>query len=70
MLSAHGAVTEFDQHTCLGMGHIIIKAVQTLVTAGQHHMVREVAYYRWLNEGNGKTGEFYGSHPSWCALSG
>ncbi len=67
---AHGAVTEFDQHTCLGMGHIIIKAVQTLVTAGQHHMVREVAYYRWLNEGNGKTGEIYGSHPSWCALSG
>ena len=32
------------------MDHIVVKAVQTLITAGQHHLVRDAAYYRWLNE--------------------
>jgi hypothetical protein len=44
---AHGAVVSFDDYTADGLGNILAKAVQTLVTAGLHHLISERAYYRW-----------------------
>jgi hypothetical protein len=44
---AHGAVAVFDQRTAYAMGHIIVKATQTLITAGLHHMTAETAFMDW-----------------------
>src|SRR5262249_55191060 len=44
---AHGAVVQYDEPTHLGMGHLLLKATQMLVGAGEHHMTRECAWYRW-----------------------
>ena len=46
---AHGAMTAYDSFTSEGLGHIFVKASQTLVTAALHHLVSERAYYRYLN---------------------
>jgi len=53
---AHGAVTTFDDRTSDGLGHIVVKAGQTLVTAGLHHLIRERAYFRWVSERNKQDG--------------
>ena len=47
---AHGAVVAFDPRTAYAMGHIIVKAAQTLVTAGLHHMTAETAFMSWKAE--------------------
>lgn len=47
---AHGAIIRFDQRTISGIGHLFIKSIQGLVTAGIHHMNRENAYYRYRIE--------------------
>lgn len=44
---AHGAIVRFDEPTSLGLGHLFLKATQALVGAGEHHMTREAAWYRW-----------------------
>lgn len=44
---AHGAVVRFDEPTALGLGHLFLKATQALLGAGEHHMTREAAWYRW-----------------------
>jgi hypothetical protein len=46
---AHGAVPTFDRRIADGMGHILVKAMTTLMQAGMKHMVQEAAYYRWQN---------------------
>lgn len=47
---AHGALTQADEQTLDGIGHVFAKATQTLVTAGLHHMVKEAAYFIYLND--------------------
>ncbi len=47
---AHGALTQTDQHTLDGLGHIFAKAAQTLVTAGLYHLTRERAYFIYRDE--------------------
>jgi len=44
---AHGAVAEFDTDAGLAMGHLLVKAIQCLVEAGEHEMIRVAAYYYW-----------------------
>lgn len=46
---SHGAIVTLDEPTQLGLGHLVIKATQALVTAGMEHMVHEAAYFRWQN---------------------
>lgn len=46
---SHGAITTLDRRTADGVGHLIVKSVQTLVAGGLQHMVREAAYYEWEN---------------------
>lgn len=43
---AHGAVSLPDIKRWKGEGHILIKAIQLLESAGLHHMKQEAAYYR------------------------
>ena len=47
---AHGAIETLDQHTSDGIGHLIVKGVQSLVDAGVHKMTSEAAYYLWEND--------------------
>lgn len=47
---AHGALIRGDQQTLDGMGHLFAKAIQTLVTAGLHHLVQKAAYFIYRNE--------------------
>ncbi len=47
---SHGALVVADQHTLDGVGHILAKASQTLVTAGLHHFTQEAAYFIFENE--------------------
>ena len=44
---AHGAVAEFDTDGGLAMGHVLVKAIQCLVEAGEHEMIKVAAYYHW-----------------------
>jgi hypothetical protein len=46
---AHGAVPELGGEDADGWGHLLVKAVQTLITRGLEHLVSECAYYRWKN---------------------
>jgi hypothetical protein len=55
---AHGAILHFDEPTALGLGHLFLKAVQALAGAGEHHMTREAAWYRW-NSQRGRLGDEY-----------
>lgn len=47
---AHGALTQSDEYTLDGLGHIFAKATQTLVTAGLHHFTQESAYFIYHNQ--------------------
>ncbi len=47
---AHGAVTVYDDRTSDGLGHILVKAGQTLITAGLHHLISERAFYKYKND--------------------
>lgn len=53
---AHGAVLDFDKRISKGTGHLVMKSIQTLVTAGVHHMKQEAAYYNWRNLCGGQAG--------------
>jgi len=47
---AHGAISLQNQETADGIGHLFVKAAQILVTRAMHHMVRERAYYTWVEQ--------------------
>jgi hypothetical protein len=44
---AHGAILSLTSDELDGLGHIVVKAGQALVSAGHHHMVREAAFFRY-----------------------
>ena len=44
---AHGTVIRLDDPTFVGMGNLFLKAIQALVEAGEFHMTRQAAWYRW-----------------------
>ena len=58
---AHGAVVRLDDPTFLGITHLFLKAIQLLVGAGEFHMTRQAAWYRW-NSRRKHTGIIDGYH--------
>jgi hypothetical protein len=44
---AHGAILTLSGDEADGLGHIVVKAGQALVSAGHHHMVREAAFFHY-----------------------
>ena len=44
---SHGAITTWNEHVHLGMGHLFAKSIQALVSSIINHMTEESAYYRW-----------------------
>jgi hypothetical protein len=62
---AHGALVRFDRRRSKGTGHLVMKSLQTLLTAGQHHMTKEAAYLHWLTACRGQSG-----HDLRCWLAG
>ncbi len=49
---AHGAVIGFDEPTSDGIKRLFAEAIQLLVEAGRHHMIREASWYNWKNAHN------------------
>lgn len=47
--AAHGALQSFDTDAGLAMGHLLVKAIQCLVDAGEHEMIKVAAYFRREN---------------------
>jgi hypothetical protein len=43
---AHGAVLNIGPND-VEQGHLVVKAIQCLVAAGEHEMIQTAAYYRW-----------------------
>jgi len=46
---AHGAILTLGMDDGIAMGHLLVKAIQCLVEAGEHEMIKTAAYYRWEN---------------------
>jgi hypothetical protein len=46
---AHGALQDFDTDAGLAMGHMLVKAIQCLVDAGEHEIIKVAAYFRREN---------------------
>jgi hypothetical protein len=44
---AHGAIVTLGMDHGIAMGHLVVKAIQCLVEAGEHEMIKTAAYYRW-----------------------
>lgn len=44
---AHGAILTLGMDHGIAMGHLVVKAIQCLVEAGEHEMIKTAAYYRW-----------------------
>jgi hypothetical protein len=44
---AHGAIVTLGMDDGIAMGHLLVKAIQCLVEAGEHEMIKTAAYYRW-----------------------
>jgi hypothetical protein len=44
---AHGAIVTLGMDDGIAMGHLVVKAIQCLVEAGEHEMIKTAAYYRW-----------------------
>jgi hypothetical protein len=44
---AHGAIVTLGMDDGIAMGHLMVKAIQCLVEAGEHEMIKTAAYYRW-----------------------
>ena len=44
---AHGATATFEMENSVAMGHVLIKAIQCLVQAGERGMTKVAAYHRW-----------------------
>jgi hypothetical protein len=45
---AHGALLALTPEDIDGLGHIVVKATQALVSAAHRHLVKEAAYYNYL----------------------
>jgi hypothetical protein len=43
---AHGAIVALEMDDGIAMGHLVVKAIQCLVEAGEHEMIKTAAYYR------------------------
>lgn len=52
---AHGAISGVTGNLFDGIGHLLVKSVQTLYTAAFHHLASDAAYFRYLKDPN--TGE-------------
>lgn len=46
---SHGAIPSMDEKTADAIGHLFVKSVQTLVSGGLHHMVKQASYFEWQN---------------------
>jgi hypothetical protein len=53
---AHGAVVNFDKPISKGTGHLVMKSIQALVSAGLDHMKQQAAYYHWRSIHRGQDG--------------